>query len=150
MKKDIRQTVYLPYSPETVWHSLTTKEAISQWLMETDFEAIQGYKFQFKTRPMGRNFDGIVHCQVLELKPHTRLSYSWRGGPGDGTIHLDSVVTWTLTPKGPGTELLLEHTGFERWKNFMAHFFMNMGWKSILRKRLANYITEHSHDTAHA
>ena len=83
-------------------------------------------------------FDGIVYCEVLEVVPFRRLRYSWRGGPGKGKITLDSMVTWTLTQAGTGTDLVLEHTGFRGVKNFLAWYFMNAGWGSKIRKRLTS------------
>ena len=45
------------------------------------------------------DWDGTVHCQVLEVEPQRRLVYSWTGGAGSGmAAALDSVVTWTLEP----------------------------------------------------
>ena len=50
---------------------------------------------------------GAVDCQVLEVDPNKTLSYTW------AAYGLESVVTWTLTPKGRGTELKLVHSGFK-------------------------------------
>jgi uncharacterized protein YndB with AHSA1/START domain len=60
------------------------------------------------------NFDGIVYCKVLEVVPFKKLSYSWKSGPGNGGITIDSLVVWTLDPKEGGTQLLLEHSGFKK------------------------------------
>src|SRR5436309_15744791 len=65
--------------PEKVWKALTSAELISRWLMPNDFEPVVGKRFTFKTRPMG-DWDGVVHCQVLEVVPLRRLVYSWQGG----------------------------------------------------------------------
>lgn len=40
---------------------------------------------------------------------------------------LDTVVTWTLSPSGEGTKLLLEHEGF-RDEDAFAHEVMSGGW----------------------
>lgn len=143
MRKDIRQTWFLEHSPELVWEHLTDSELISQWLMQNDFKPVTGHKFRFYTKPMiNFGFDGNVYCEVLEVVPNKKLSYSWRGGPGKGKITLDSVVTWTLTPKANGTELMLEHTGFEGMKNFMAYFFMNKGWGSKIKNKFIELMNE--------
>ena len=112
MQRDIKQTWILKHSPEKVWEFLTSSELLSQWLMENNFRAEVGYKFQFKAKPRP-GFDGNVYCEVLELQPNKRLSYSWKGGPGKGKIVLDSVVSWTLIRRDYGTELQLEHSGFK-------------------------------------
>jgi uncharacterized protein YndB with AHSA1/START domain len=143
MQRDIRHKWFFPYSPETVWEFLTKKELLAQWLMENDFQPIVGHKFRFDTKPKFKfGFDGIVHCEVLEVAPFHRLSYSWRGGPGNGKITLDSLVTWTLTPVDQGTELQMDHTGFKGLKNYMAWFFMNEGWRTKIRNRIMKLIDQ--------
>lgn len=77
-----------------------------------------------------------------------KLSYSWKGGQGE-KINLDTVVTWTLIPTNNGTKLQLEQTGFKGAKNFMAYFFMNMGWIKI-GKRFASHLNAATHGTTNA
>lgn len=137
MEKDIKHNWFLEHPADKVWEYLTDPELLSQWLMENNFKPIVGHRFQFHTKPVIKfGFDGNVYCEVLEVIPLKKLSYSWKGGPEKGKITLDSIVTWTLTPKSKGTELLLEHKGFKGLKNFMGYFFMNMGWKKKILKRL--------------
>jgi uncharacterized protein YndB with AHSA1/START domain len=126
----------LPHAPETVWRALTTASLISQWLMPTDFSPEVGAKFTFTTRPMG-DWDGIVHCEVVEVTPCTRLRYSWIGG--GPTSRLDSMVTWTLTPDGAGTRVRMEHAGF-RPQNEMAYAAMSPGWSRIVEQRIGDVI----------
>lgn len=97
--------------------------------MENDFLPIIGHDFQFRTKPLPNfNFDGIVYCKVLEIIPFKKVSYSWKGGPGNGKITLDSIVTWTLHQKDNGTELFLEHSGFKEIEDFYIYTTMNEGW----------------------
>ncbi|MES2513226.1 MAG: SRPBCC domain-containing protein [Bacteroidota bacterium] len=141
MQKDIKHTWLLNSPPEKVWEHLTDAELLSEWLMKNDFKPIIGHKFQFYAKPVvNMGFDGNVYCQVLEIIPLKKLSYSWKGGPGKGKITLDSVVTWTLIEKDNATELTIEHTGFKGLKNFVGYFFMNSGWKSIIKKRLGDLL----------
>jgi uncharacterized protein YndB with AHSA1/START domain len=103
--------------------------------MKNDFQPIIGYDFQFKVNPMpSLNFDGIIYCKVLEIVPFKRLSYSWKSGPGEGRITVDSLVVWTLQPKEDGTELLLEHSGFSEIENFAIYNAMNDGWIKQVHK----------------
>ncbi|HVM88734.1 MAG TPA: SRPBCC domain-containing protein [Puia sp.] len=127
MNRTIKHTFQYPHSPKVVWEYLTQPELIAQWLMPNDFKAIVGHNFQFKTRPIPNfDFDGNIYCRVLEIIPLKKLVYSWTGGPGDGKINLDSVVSWTLTPKGDSTELHLEHSGL--MENINIYNAMNEGW----------------------
>jgi uncharacterized protein YndB with AHSA1/START domain len=134
MSKSIQHTVYYPHSPEAVWEYLTQPELIAQWLMPNDFKPVAGHAFQFRHGPMpDYNLDGIVYCEVLEIVPFQKLSYSWKAGPGNGKIIFDSVVTFTLAEKDNGTELTLRHDGFT---NELASLFtiMDAGWSKNIRK----------------
>lgn len=143
MKNEIHQVWQLDHPVERVWHYLTDPKLLAMWLMENDFQPIVGHRFQFRTKAKPKfNFDGNIYCEVLEIIPLQKLSYSWRGGPGNGKSTLDSVVTWTLTPHHNGTELVLVHRGFRGLRNFAAYLFMNIGWKKKIRKRLITALTE--------
>jgi uncharacterized protein YndB with AHSA1/START domain len=147
MERIIKQEWLLDHSPETVWEYLTTPHLIAQWLMPNDFKPIAGHKFQFRTNPrIKAGFDGIVYCEVLEVIPHKKLSYSWKGGPAPGRITLDSKVSWTLIPTPTGTRLQLLHEGFRGMKNFLAYVFMNAGWAKKIRKRFKQMLDQPVHD----
>src|SRR5579863_7455553 len=112
MNRTIKHNLFYSHTPEIVWEYLTNSALISQWLMPNDFQPIVGHDFTFRTKPIPLfEFDGIVYCKVLEIIPYKTLSYSWKGGPGNGKINLDSIVVWKLSPKDGGTEVLLEHSG---------------------------------------
>ena len=135
MSKSIHHKVFYQHPPQIVWEYLTKPELIAQWLMQSDFKPIVGYDFQFKTRPLPNfNFDGIVYCKVLEVIPFKKLSYSWKGGPGNSEITLDSIVVWTLKEQQDGTELELLHTGFTELAGLGMYSAMSEGWLRNMRK----------------
>src|ERR1700745_3270058 len=120
MQRQIKQSWYFERSAEEVWEYLTKPELIEQWLMKTDFQPIAGHKFSFTFTPKpGSKYEGVVHCEVVEVKPFTRLSYSWNGRTQDKSRNFNSTVEWTLTPKDNGTELQLRHSGFEMLENIL-------------------------------
>lgn len=129
-----------PFEPELVWDALTDRESLNQWLMENDFTASVGHKFQFRTKPQG-GWDGVVNCEVLQVKKPELLSYSWIGG-GHRTI-----VTWNLEKTQDGTRLTLRHTGFRGVGGFvLSKFILGPGWGKMLRKFLpavVNHISQH-------
>ena len=136
MRRDLTFEVVYPYPPERVWRALADPRALAEWLMENDFEPRVGHRFRFRTNP-APGFDGIVHCEVLEVDPPRRLSYSWRGGP------IDTVVTWTLEPVPEGTRLRLEHKGFRGLRGLMVSFILGGGWKKkLLREKLPRYLAQ--------
>ena len=139
MKKMIKYNWFFEQSPETVWKFLTTSELIAQWLMKTDFEPVLGHKFMFKTGPyLPLDFDGNIYCEVLEIDPLKKLVYSWKSGPAEGKINVDTIVTWILIPKKDGTELILEHTGFDDLTNATLYEMMNKGWDQNVRVKMGN------------
>ena len=132
--RDIVVEGVLPHAPERVWQALTSAELIGRWLMPNDFAPEVGRRFTFRTRPMG-DWDGVVHCEVLELVPQRKLVYSWKGGSDRNTTYgsaLDTVVTWTLTPVAGGTHLRMVHAGFRSPENDVAFDAMSPGWTRIL------------------
>jgi uncharacterized protein YndB with AHSA1/START domain len=129
----------LSQSPLEVWEYLTKPELIEQWLMKTDFQPIVGHKFRFVGGcDHGGSDKEAAVCEVLELKPHTRISYSWQAMSALDSKPFDSTVTWTLTPNGNGTALQLLHTGFRAVEDVATH---NDGWTRIGNK-LVEFFSE--------
>ena len=150
MAKIIKQQFFFPHPTETVWEYLTKPELMEQWLMKNDFQPIVGLDFQFRTNPIpGLDFDGIFYCKVLEIVPFKKLSYSWKSGPGDGKITLDSVVVWKLQPTDKGTELFLEHSGFAKKENLNFYNGLMHGWVEKLHN-IAKLLNAAQHDQTNA
>jgi uncharacterized protein YndB with AHSA1/START domain len=114
----------LPYPPEKIWRALTQGSLIKEWLMDNDFQPVVGHSFQFRSTPVP-NWNGIIDSQVLVVEPNKKLSYSW------GSLGLESVVTWTLTPTGTGTHLRMEHSGFGSDQD-AAYKGANYGWQKFI------------------
>lgn len=137
-----------PHAPETIWKTLTAGELISRWLgmKPTGFEAVKGARFTYQTTP-APSWDGLIHCEVLEVKRNERLSYSWRGGHASndqqyGSL-LDTVVTFTLAKVEGGTRLRVVHSGFVTPRNDTAYRNMSGGWVKVVG-RLGNVSSEQS------
>jgi uncharacterized protein YndB with AHSA1/START domain len=145
MQRDIFHQFTFSQPPELVWEYLTDPQLLEQWLMKTDFQPVVGHRFRFFTQPKIKlGFDGTVYCEVLEVIPHQKLVYSWKGGMSQEKPLLDSIVVWTLTPAESGTVLTLEHKGFRGIRNFVPFLIMNKGWAKI-GKRMMRRINETSH-----
>lgn len=124
-----------PHAPETLWRTLTTGELMARWLMKpTGFAPMEGTRFTYQTTPAGE-WDGTIRCQVLEVVPNTRFSYSWSGGHEDNKGYgsrLDTVVTWFLSKVETGTRLRLVHSGFVMPANETAFRNMSDGWSKVV------------------
>jgi uncharacterized protein YndB with AHSA1/START domain len=88
-----------------VWRALTESSLIEQWLMKNDFQPNTGHAFQLRADPVP-NWNGIIDCKVVAVEPNRTLSYTW------GTLGMESLVTFTLTPTDTGTHVRVEQAGF--------------------------------------
>jgi uncharacterized protein YndB with AHSA1/START domain len=141
-----------PHAPAVIWTALTSGELMGRWLMAPKgFEAVVGCHFTFQTTPAGQ-WDGTIHCEVLEVVPNERLSYAWKGGheSNDGYgATLETVVTFTLSSAETGTRLRLVHSGFVLPKNDTAYRKMSEGWKTVVRRLDLVVADESSSQTTH-
>jgi uncharacterized protein YndB with AHSA1/START domain len=127
----------LPHAPEVVWKTLTTPGLIGRWLMEPKgFAAAPGTRFSFQTTPGGA-WDGVIHCEVIEVQAPERLVYSWASGHEANETYgskLDTVVTWTLEREGEGTRLRLVQSGFEFPRNEAGYANLSSGWPVVMKR----------------
>jgi uncharacterized protein YndB with AHSA1/START domain len=122
------------HAPERVWTALTDPRALAEWLMPNDFAPRLGHRFQFRTKP-APGFDGVVHCEVVELDPPRRLAYSWKGGS------IDTVVAWTLTPTAAGTQVRLEQSGFRGVRGVLLRkLVLGPGWRRMMAEKLPQVV----------
>jgi uncharacterized protein YndB with AHSA1/START domain len=135
--QDIVVDEVFPHTLDVVWKTLTTPALMGRWLrMESaGFQPVVGTRFTYQTKPAGE-WDGVIHCQVLEVIRNQRLIYSWKGGHqanvGYGS-RLDTVVTFTLSAADGGTRLRLVHAGFVLPVNETAFKGMSEGWKVVVQ-----------------
>ena len=118
-----------PHPPSKVWRALTETDLLARWLMPNDFVPRVGHRFTFRTEP-GPGFDGIVHCEVLELVPGGRMVWSWRGGP------IDTVVTFELLAVDGGTRLRVCHDGFKGLRANLVRLILGLGARTLYGRRL--------------
>ena len=135
MQKEVRQTWHFNQVPQEVWEYLTRSELLEKWLMKNDFLPIVGHKFQFRHTPTSTLTDKekIHYCEVLEIVPCKRLSYSWKVEKGSIETTINSIVVWTLSPKDGGTELSLLHNGFTLIEDANGH---SKGWNICLDRMI--------------
>jgi len=142
---------FLPHLPATVWQALIDPVKLAAWFMPNDFAPVVGHRFTLHRRaPRDVRFSDTIACQVLALREHEVLAYSWTDG-GTYAGDLDSTVTWTLHPEGRGTRLFVEHRGFrpDDPAHQAARELMNGGWRIYLTDRLPAHLdslSQTSHD----
>ncbi len=126
-------------SIEKVWSAITSKEEMDNWYFKIpSFKPEVGFTFQFSGE--GRKGETYVHhCEVKEVVPMKKLSYTWRyeGMPGN------SLVEFELFPEGDKTKIKLTHTGLETFVTDNPDFAKNSfaeGWTHIISKALPEYL----------
>ena len=126
-------------SRSTVWKALTDKTEMKSWYFDlAEFKAEVGFRFEFYGGPPERSYRHL--CEVTEVIPGKKLTYSWRydGYPGI------SYVTFELFEQGDQTLLRLTHAGTETFppeadfarKNFEG------GWDHIINTSLKKYLED--------
>ncbi len=119
-----------------VWDALTSKEALSTWLMPTDFTLEENATFQFTTKPQG-SFDGIINCQIIQSQAPNTLIYSW----DNSSFKAPTTVEWNLKAISEEETLLtLSHNGFKGFNGWITKQILKMGWKKLLSKKLSNFL----------
>lgn len=112
----------LAHPPGKVWRALTEPDLLAEWLLPAIGFALEpGTAFTFQG-PVLHEWDGLVHCRVLDVDPHRMLRYAWVVGD------MDTVVTFALAPTPAGTRLSIVQSGFResQKKNFGGARY---GWR---------------------
>jgi uncharacterized protein YndB with AHSA1/START domain len=131
--RDIEVVREVAFPREMVWAALTDSRQLGAWLMPNDFQPKVGHRFTFTSKP-APGFDGVVRCEVLELRAPERVVFSWKGGP------LDTVVSFDLAETAVGTRITLRHAGFGGLSNLIPRVVLGLGWKSLLAKKLVRHL----------
>lgn len=120
----------VPHPPEKIWRALTETRLLEQWLLKSDFQPVQGHRFQFRAQP-NEHWDGLIQGEVLTVKPLEQLSYRW-DSPASG---LQTVVSWTLKVVHEGTVkntiIRMEQSGFKPNQS-RAYHGARAGWQQFL------------------
>src|ERR1700761_3938625 len=132
MQGEIKQTRRFTRSAQEVWDYLTKPALLKLWLAKTDFQPVVGHRFHMDGK------DGcLIDCEVVEVQPFTKLSYSWRTTSKKDHQPFDSLVVWTLVPHADGTELRLVHSGFVAAEDHSGH---NAGWTMLVGQKMAGLL----------
>lgn len=131
--RDIEVVRVVAFPREMVWAALTDSRQLGAWLMPNDFAPKVGHRFTFRTKP-APGFDGVVRCEVLELRAPERVAFTWVGGP------LDTVVRFDLEAVAGGTRITLRHAGFAGAGNLLPRVVLGFGWRSLLGRKLVAHL----------
>jgi uncharacterized protein YndB with AHSA1/START domain len=129
-------------APARVWRALTDPEEVRQWYFDIPgFKAEVGHKFSFSGGDETKQY--MHHCEILEVIPERKLSYTWAYEDFPGS----SVVSFELFPGADGgTRVRITHSGLEtfpgdRLPDFAPASFKG-GWTYFLTDGFAKYLGE--------
>jgi len=122
-----------------LWRAITEKDLMKLWYFDLEeFRAELGFIFEFK----GLTEDCVeyIHiCEVIEVVPEKKLTYSWKYKGYDGI----SFVTFELFEMGSKTNLVLTHSGIETFPrsnpDFAPHNFES-GWNQLINISLNQFL----------
>lgn len=124
---------------ETVWKTITDKEAMKQWYFElSEFKPEVGFEFSFP----GKGHTGekyIHHCKITEVVALKKLVYSWRYEGYEGI----SYVHFELFSEGNTTKLKLTHEGLETFPQHNTDFAKECfagGWTELIGTQLKEFV----------
>jgi uncharacterized protein YndB with AHSA1/START domain len=119
----IQLVQFIAYPPPKVWEALTRPELHAKWWAAGDVQPIVGHRFTLDMGPWGQR-----PCEIISVEPERLLSYSFAPGT------LNTTITWRLHPEGVGTQLSLEHKGFDLDSPVGKTAFDGMGggWPKVL------------------
>ena len=120
----IRIDHFYAHPPATVWRALTDPELHARWFVPGDIRPEVGHRFDLDMGKWGKQA-----CVVLAVEPERLLKYHFSEG------HLDTFITWRLTPEADGTRLELIHEGFDLDSPLGRQAFEGMkpGWPGVLQ-----------------
>ncbi|NBA87788.1 SRPBCC domain-containing protein [Emticicia sp. CRIBPO] len=124
---------------EKVWQAITDKNQMKEWYFDLEeFKPEVGFVFQFTGRGKDEHKEYLHICEITEVVPLKKLTYSWRYEGYSG----NSFVTFALAEENGKTLLTLTHAGLETFPvenpDLAPHNFAE-GWTHIIGTSLVNY-----------
>ncbi len=120
-----------------VWEALTDNNEMKKWYFPIpEFRPEVGFHFQFEGGSENKIY--IHLCEVAEVVPQKKLSYSWRYKDYPG----NSLVSFELFPDENKTSVKVTHQGLESFpksSDFSKESFRN-GWTAIIGKNLKEFV----------
>lgn len=127
---------------EKVWNAISDKNQMKKWYFDlAAFKPEVGFEFQFTGGPPEKVY--LHLCNVTEVIPGKKLTYSWRYDGYEG----NSFVTFELFAEDNKTRLKLTHAGLETFPVSNPHLAKEnfaMGWTEIIGTNLGKFLDQAS------
>lgn len=140
----IEREIYIDASPEITFEVVSSPEHISEWW--SDDASLEATTPGTVGELVWGNRVEVVPILVVESQPPRLFSFRWCYPEGKVEDDADSLlITFELTPSGPGTKVRLIETGFREmgWEVAKLEEQYNdhvSGWDTFI-PRLGEYVT---------
>lgn len=126
-----------------VWRALTEQDLMKLWYFDlSEFKLEKGFVFKFTgCSAAGTHYQHI--CEITEIIPLKKLSYSWRYDGYEGI----SLVTFELFDEAEKTKLILTHSGLDTFPSDIPDLAIHKfeeGWIQIINNSLQLFIETHT------
>lgn len=110
----IEREIHIDAPPEVVFEVISQPEHIREWwYADTDIQPTPGSSGELVWAADDNSKAKVVPITVVVAEPPRRFTFRWTHPQGEAPIDGNSLlVTFELTPSGPGTHLRLTETGF--------------------------------------
>lgn len=127
----IEREIYVDAAPETVYEVVSSPDHLKQWWPDDA-------RYTPTPGAVGEIVfgDKVVPFTVLDTNPPKTFSFRWDHPAGAAATPTNSLlVTFDLTPSGPGTLLKMTETGFRE-----------QGWEAaVLEQQYQDHVTGWAH-----
>jgi uncharacterized protein YndB with AHSA1/START domain len=136
-RSDIHIVRDYPHAPEKIWRTLTDPALVPLWTATgrggkpVGFAPVVGTRFRYVAKAMP-GWNGVVECEVLEVREPVLLRYTWSGAKDDDL----TTVTNLLEPRDGGTRFTWDHTGFTGVGGFIVSRILNRVRRRMLDEGL--------------
>ncbi|GAA3604299.1 SRPBCC family protein [Microlunatus ginsengisoli] len=130
--RTIERELYIAASPEIVFDVISSPEHVREWWPdEAHYEAVPGARGEIVFGDPEVD-GGVAAFTVLEVEPPRTFSFRWTHPADEAAAAGNSLlVTFDLTPSGPGTLLRMTETGFRE-----------LGWEAaVLEQQYREHVT---------
>jgi len=127
----IERQIHIDASPEVVFEVISTPEHLKEWWPDdVEMEPVPGFVGELVFGDRSDPAAHIARLTVIDVDPPRRFSFRWIHGPDEvAAVGNSLLVTFELTPEGPGTSLRMTEEGFRE-----------MGWEiAVLEAQYADH-----------
>ncbi len=130
----IHQEVDFTVSPERIYTAILDSKQFSEFTAQGGGFSATSAKIDSAEGGAFTLFDGYITGRNVELIPNQRVVQAWHDK--EWPVGVYSLVKFELIPKGSGTHLVFDHTGFPP----PAHDHLAQGWKDHYWDPIKKYL----------